>query len=325
MQPYHYNGSVEVPKHCSFGVVHYLVERILSNPDPFIEPVENIFDMQIDDSMFQVIPANFGSTYFEINYNHHTLRVFVSVNAETNGIVVDMYLDPFQINDSFDREFESFIIEVKVWRVIRDAVRKYSNDCKNNRKPYDSVFERFVIDRMVELYTPRAQSEPYRVSPRHIYSTSVNSQYYDKSEIDDIVYISMCNLYEKVIPRSTMTDELYSKMVEMGIQPPEAHEPYPTRITDESYVYTSEYKHNKLNVTIMEHDPGSINSRLFVQFTIVPKYTPTIECDMECRQIEDLVLDKIYENVQEQFEVRKAEWTRDYEYDEHSYQGQQIV
>lgn len=298
MQQSKYNTSIEVCQPCRFIIVNYLVERILSKSDSFIETIDNIFDMQIDLSMFKVLTANSVNTSFERTYEHHILRVVVSVNDETKGILVELYVAPIHSDESsFDKEFESFMIETKVCYAIHDAVLKYGNDCEH-------------------------EPEPYQVSPEDIYCTSLNSYYYDKQQVDDIIYISMCNLYEKVIPQVNMTEKLFDQMTEAGIQPPEAHMPYHTPISDQSYVYTSEYKYNKFEVMIMEQNPERFGRRMYVRFTIVPKYMPSTDSDIECRKIEDLVLDNIYNTVQSLFEyIEDEDWVRANEKDEHSYQG----
>lgn len=322
-----YHGSIEVPKHCQFMIIHYLVERILSNPNPFTESIDNLFDMQLNRSMVQVLSAKFENTYFERSFDHHTLRVFLSVNNETKAIVLELYTSPFQLQGSFDKEFESFLLETKIWYNIQDAVMAHNDECILKRKPYEQEFEEYIAEHIAELYTHDItihppQPEPYQVPPGDIYCTSVNSPYYDNNEVDNIVYIGMCNLYEKVIPQAIMTDEIYDKMVESGIQPPEAHMPCHTILSDISYIYMSEYTHNKLEVMITEHNPGRFNSVMYVRFTIVPKYRPTVECDMECRQIENLVIDNIYEKLQQLFDyIEQNEWKMANEPDRDSYIG----
>jgi hypothetical protein len=160
----------------------------------------------------------------------------------------------------------------------------------------------------------------YNVSPETIYCESLNSYYYDKTDVDNLVFIGMCNLYEKVIPETKMTSEIFNTLAEIGVQPPKPHMPFHTTITDQSYMYTSEYKHNKLDVMIMEQQPKSVNQQMYVRFTIVPKYSPTIESEEECAKIESLVLDNIYEKVQGHFEyIEQEEYERIHAKDEHSY------
>jgi hypothetical protein len=48
---------------------------------------------------------------------------------------------------------------------------------------------------------------------------------------------------------------------------------------------------------------------------------PSRDSDIECREIEDLVLDNIYKRVQDLFEhLEEEDWVRANEKDEHSYQ-----
>ena len=146
------------------------------------------------------------------------------------------------------------------------------------------------------------QRVPYQVCATDVYCTSVNSLHYNKTTVDDLVYIGMCSLYEKVVMQ-------------------QGHIPFHTKITDQSFTYTSEYKHNKLEIMIMEHNPVIVKQRMFVRFTIVPKFAPTIESDCECEQIESLVLDSIYRKVQAHFDdIEQEEYERIHAKDEHSYQ-----
>jgi hypothetical protein len=72
----------------------------------------------------------------------------------------------------------------------------------------------------------------------------------------------------------------------------------------------------------MEQNPESMNQRMYVRFTIVPKFSPTKESDRECEKIETLVLDCIYRKVQAHFEdLEQEEYERIHAKDEHSYQG----
>ena len=163
---------------------------------------------------------------------------------------------------------------------------------------------------------------PYQVCAGDIHCDSVNSIHYNKREVDDIVYIGMCDLYEKVIPQVNMTEELFDQMTEAGIQPPEAHMPYHTTISDQSYVYTSVYEHNKFEVMIMEQNHESHGRQMYVRFTIEPIHEPTVESDRECDKIEKRVLDVIYTKVNNHFLfLRNQDWMKTQEKDENSKRG----
>lgn len=164
--------------------------------------------------------------------------------------------------------------------------------------------------------------QPYDVSPEDIYSTSLTSVYYNKTEVDNLVFVGMCELYDKVIPQSKITPEFFDQLLVAGIQPPEPQMPYHTTISSQSYVYTSVYKHNKFEVMIMEQNPGMVSCRMYVRFTIVPKYTPTKECRDESRQIEKLILDVIHNKVEDHFQhLEHEDWIIRHEKDRHSNRG----
>jgi hypothetical protein len=190
---------------------------------------------------------------------------------------------------------------------------------------------------------------PYMVDPEHIYSTSVNSNLYDKQKVDDIVFIGMCNLYERVIPALFSADIEHPAEAQFTYETPNVvspgfayenkfssantrtptstspafftipHMPYHIKVSEQSYSYTSEYEHNKLVVMIFEQSLESFSRKMYVQFTIVPKYTPTEECVQESDKIDKLVLDVIYTKLYDYFEhLRSLEYDRQNEYDEHS-------
>jgi len=177
-------------------------------------------------------------------------------------------------------------------------------------------------------HEPEPETLPYHVSPQYIHCESLNSSYYNKTKVDDLVFIGMCDLYEKVIPQmemidtnmqSTFCEDETPNVVSSGI----AHMPYHTQISEQSYVYTSEYAHNKLDIMIMEQNPESVNRcRMYVRFTIVPKYEPTKESDTECDKIEKMVLDVIFKKVQDHFiHLKHEDWLRTQENDRHSNRG----
>lgn len=161
-------------------------------------------------------------------------------------------------------------------------------------------------------------SSPYRASPEDIYSTSINSDVYDKVVVDDLVYIGMCDLYEKVIPVPTLTDEELYSIKELKMMPPEF--PYRTDISSQSYSYTSDYEHNKLVVTIFEFRPSHFGNKMYVCFTIEPIHSPSPESESEASKIEKFVLDVIYEKLYDHFEyIKQEDYQQTQQYNEHSY------
>lgn len=173
------------------------------------------------------------------------------------------------------------------------------------------------------ILTPSTESPvPYDVSPQHIYSTSINSTCYDKTVVDDIVYIGMCDLYGKVVPQRTVDEDDIWKMM-----PDEPHTPYHTYLSEQSYTYTSEYEHNRLVVQIFNYTPANFwGTRIIVSFTMTPKYSPTVESDNEARKIDECVLDVIYNRLYDHFEYAKDEEHQlTHQYDEHSYHAQEMM
>lgn len=324
-----YYKSIEVPRHCQFTTVDYLVKRVLSNPEPFTEAIENLYDLQIDPSLFQIGNIVFESTDYEKTYEHHILRVYVSINPETKGVLVEFCVNPLLSGvSSFDKEFESFMIKTNVWYAIHDAVTHYSDDCERNSLYYQQFFDDMDIPESSsngsQTSTLSSENEcssnaktepetPYFVDPEYVYAESLSSNLYDKQKVDDIVFIGMCDLYGKVIPPLPVDIE----------QPVEPHMPYHRQISEQSYIYTSEYEHNKLDVMIYEQNPHRIERTMYVRFTIVPKYTPTDKCMEEESKINEMVLKTIYAKLYDYFEhLRNREDEHCEEYDEHSRNGQ---
>ena len=192
----------------------------------------------------------------------------------------------------------------------------YVNDQDNDKdKDVDDVDDLILTPSDPSTHSPVL----YDVSPQHIYCTSINSTYYDKTVVDDIVYIGMCDLYGKVVPQLTVDEADIWKMM-----PDEPHTPFHTHLSGQSYTYTSEYEHNRLVVQIFNYI--SLNfwgTRIIVSFTITPKYSPTVESDNEARKIDEYVLDVIYNRLYDHFEYAKDEdYKLTHQYDEHSYQAE---
>ena len=185
-----------------------------------------------------------------------------------------------------------------------------------------SIVSSFINDKPTERH-PQSECNPYNVSPRQIYCTSIGSHFYDMTTVDDIVFIGMCVLYGEVIPEENIqfTDEILQKMIEEKqlVELPQAQMPYVTTMSDCSYMYTSEYKHNKFEVLIMEQNKGTPTQRIMVRFTIVPRFTLTEVSEEECDQIELRVLDVIYTKLDDHFDfLKNEEWDKINERDEHS-------
>jgi hypothetical protein len=136
----------------------------------------------------------------------------------------------------------------------------------------------------------------YIASPTQILAWSNVLEYFNLSTVDTIVDNGMSELYYRVMPMP-MTNHCDEEVAPFDAY----HQPMQTTLHRQSYVYTSHFKHNRLDIQLFQQN----QYRLFVQFRITPTHEPDKNTQKECNKIEKEIADVIYEQVLEHGEERR--------------------
>lgn len=125
-----------------------------------------------------------------------------------------------------------------------------------------------------------------------IYSWTITLEYFDTTKVNDEVEIGMSNLYYKVMPKPPEREDEVAR-----------HFPIYESISGSSYMYTSKYTYNKLDIYVLQED----EYKLTVRFCISPMHTPDVNSNTERNRIKLEVADFIHRRIQDHGDQLKEE------------------
>ena len=146
----------------------------------------------------------------------------------------------------------------------------------------------------------------YIANKNNILEWSIFLKYFDATKVNDEVEIGMSNLYYKLFP-------LPVENANEVILPHILHTPTYETFAKHSYMYTSQYTYNKLDIHVFQQN----EHRMFVLFRILPTQRPDIKTYKERNIIKLEVADFIHRRIQEYSDQMKEEAFEQI-YDEHS-------